>query len=141
MRASSIVRSVAGGVVLAAALAVPTAAQGPPPGSLAPAGQKVEGRSYGQWEARYFQWIVRHHFGKSTSPESRCIASGQTEPVWFLASNTGPANARSMTCAVPAGRYLMVAAPNVECSTVERGRYHASTDSGLRRCARRQFDR
>jgi len=132
------VRSVAGGVVLAAALAVPTAAQGPPPGSLAPAGQKVEGRSYAQWERSFYRWFVSHHLPNAKRASTPCTRSGQSGPVWFLGHQYA---ANRITCAIPAGRYVMFGLPAVDCSTVEKAPFFARTDRGLRRCAAREFKR
>jgi hypothetical protein len=46
-----------------------------------------------------------------------------------------------MSCVVPAGRFLMLVGPVVDCSTVEPAPYHATTDAGLRRCARARWRR
>ena len=56
--------------------------------------------------------------------------------MWFLGAGHTNAKVITRTCAVPAGRYLIWATPSYDCSTVERAPFHATSDAGLIRCAR-----
>jgi hypothetical protein len=58
--------------------------------------------------------------------------------VWFLHGDnyTGAGDSITRACHIPAGRYLFLDRPSIDCSTVEAPPYRATTDAGLMRCAR-----
>lgn len=97
---------------------------------LVPRGELVGGRDYGAWLAAAYQWRLSLP-GATTHKTTSCITTAQHGPVWFLGLNpiTG-------TCHVPSGVYLMLFTPTFDCSTVERPPVHATTNAGLRRCAK-----
>lgn len=100
----------------------------------------VGGLTYPQWEAKAWQWEIANVRFLASHPPAvpRCTTAGQRGPVWFLhGDNYQPAGSSiTRSCTIPAGRYLFIDAPSNECSTVEPPPYHATTDPGLRRCAR-----
>lgn len=100
----------------------------------------IGGRTYPQWEAKAWQWqIANLRFYDSGLPRTRrCTSSGQAGPVWFLGGDNyeGAGDAITRTCDVPAGRYLFIADPSDECSTVEPPPFNATTTAGLEGCAR-----
>lgn len=100
----------------------------------------IHGRTYAQWEAAAWQWqIANLRFYESGVPRpARCTTKGQSGPVWFLAGDNYEAagDALKRVCDVPADRYLFIADPSDECSTVEPPPFHATTNAGLESCAR-----
>jgi hypothetical protein len=100
----------------------------------------IGGHTYAQWEARAWQWqIANLRFYDSSVPRApRCTTSGQTGPVWYLGGDNYEAAGDSIkrACDVPSGRYLFIADPSDECSTVEPPPFRATTTAGLESCAR-----
>jgi hypothetical protein len=120
----------------------PSSAAGGEPGLVVPRNAVVGGLTYPQWEAKAWQWEIAHvRFYGSTASEPkvpRCTTAGQHGPVWFLHGDLykGAGNAITRVCHVPAGKYLFIDQPSIECSTVESPPFHATTNAGLVRCAR-----
>lgn len=59
-------------------------------------------------------------------------------------SSSGSATNTSVitrTCAIPVGRYPMLSTPSIDCSTLEPSPFHATTNVGLMRCAKRLWKR
>jgi hypothetical protein len=106
-----------------------TASLAAPSSPLVPRGELVGGRDYGEWLAAAYQW--RLALPSVMADKTSCITKSQHGPVWFLGidPNTG-------ACNVPSGVYLMLFTPSFDCSTVERPPLHATTNAGLRRCAK-----
>jgi hypothetical protein len=85
-----------------------------------PPGSKPYGLSYGEWSARWWQWVL------SIPPEANPIldgiqgkpshgnhcAQGQSDPVWLLPGTIGGTAFR--TCTVPLGRSLLFPILNSE---------------------------
>jgi hypothetical protein len=107
-----------------------------PASPVVPGNALVAGRGYGQWVVAAYRWRLSRP--NRTPNQTSCFTGGQHGPVWFLGHGTLNA---TVTCAIPAGRYLMMYTPSVDCSTVEPAPYHATTDTGLMRCAKRQWQR
>jgi hypothetical protein len=105
-----------------------------PSGALVPGSGSVGGRGYGQWVAAAWRWRVA--LPDVTTNKTSCLTAGQHGPVWFLSGSEFKASSITRTCAIPAGRYIIIFAPSVDCSTVEKAPFHATTDAGLQRCAR-----
>jgi hypothetical protein len=105
-----------------------------PPSPLVPTSEQVGGRDYGQWLATAYQW--RLSLPAVTAQKASCFTSSQQGPVWFLSGSLYNGTGITRRCQVPAGRYLMTFTPSFDCSTVERPPLHATTDAGLRRCAK-----
>jgi hypothetical protein len=127
------------GLALTVVVGVGVSAAAPQPTPLVPGGGSVAGRGYGQWVAAALQW--RLSLPNVTSNRTSCFTAGQHGPVWFLSGSEVNASVITRTCAIPAGRYLMLFAPGARCSTVDRAPFHATTDTGLMRCAKRQWKR
>jgi hypothetical protein len=107
---------------------------------IVPPSAVIAGHTYAQWEAKAQQWeIANERFYDSAPPKvPRCVAKDQHGVVWFLGGNgyAGAGNSITRLCDIPAGRYLFIDGPGFECSTVEAPPFHATSDAGLRRCAR-----
>lgn len=125
-------------LVLAAVGSAPATARDP--SAVVPAGAVIGSHTYAQWEARAWEWeIANLRFYASAVPRTRrCTTSGQTGLVWFLGGDNYEAEGDGITrtCDVPAGRYIFIADPSAECSTVEPPPFHATTTAGLESCAR-----
>jgi hypothetical protein len=107
---------------------------------IVPAGEKIGGAGYAQWETRAWQWDDEHlHFfpGVDSPAASRCVTAGQRGPVWFLHGDIDQRWFHTRSCRVPAGRYLFVDTPSNECSTVEQPPFRASSTVGLKQCAKK----
>ncbi|MEA2266272.1 MAG: hypothetical protein QOE27_1855 [Solirubrobacteraceae bacterium] len=108
-----------------------------PTGRLVPRGERVAGRTYLQWQVAAWQWQLGNLIIPRGGPNPTfCTIAGQTAPVWFLGASFNTRNSVTGACAIPAGRFILVASPDIVCSTVEPPPFHATTDAGLRRCAR-----
>jgi hypothetical protein len=119
-------------------VAVGVSAAATRPSPLVPGGGSVAGRGYAHWVAAAWRWRLSQP--RITSNRTSCFTAGQHGPVWFIGS-TVTAAVYSRTCAIPAGRYLMLYTPITECSTVEPPPFHATTNAGLMRCAKRLWER
>lgn len=106
--------------------------------SVAEAGSAAATNDYPHWLVAEWQW--RLALPVTASKKGVCITRSQHGPIWFLASSD-EGSVVSDTCAIPAGRSVMLDVPSVECSTVERPRFHAPTDAFLERCAKRHWQR
>jgi hypothetical protein len=77
------------------------------------------GRSYGEWTARWWQWVFS--IPKSKNPlideTGKNSAENQSGPVWFLAGTLrGPAE---RSCTVPANNAILFPVINFEASIAE----------------------
>lgn len=77
-----------------------------------PPGAKVEGVSFGQWTARWWQWALSQPIEPYLDPDGRLCELGQEGPVWFLAGTDGSFTAKRK-CIVPGGKYLLVPVINM----------------------------
>jgi hypothetical protein len=118
--------------VLAAALATfvsisPTISHASPatPGVFPPQSSPY-GKSYSQWSAAWWQWLMSlpldGHPGND-SPDFD-VTEGQSGHVWFL---TGPFGTIQRNVTIPAGTSLFVALINVESSTLEEPPFYGAT--------------
>jgi hypothetical protein len=135
-------------LVLALVLAVIVAG-----GSLAPAvasGKKAKvfpptshpyGKSYGEWQARWFEWFVE--IPASTNPlfdeTGELCAVGQRGRVWFGAP-VAHLGTTERSCTIPEGKAFFVPVGGVECSNIEPPPFFGSTEAELRACAAGGFD-
>ena len=108
---------------------------------LLPADQRVDGRSYAQWEAASWMWELAEvrSYDRSGPRARTCDTDQQPLPMWFLFWSPESELTRDyvVTCSIPSGSYLVLPAPSIDCSTDERPPFHASTNVGLVACARR----
>jgi hypothetical protein len=126
------------GLALTAVVGVGVSAAASRPSPVVPGGATVAGRGYGQWVVALWKWRLPQP--NITSNRTSCFTAGQHGPVWFLGGSTLEASVIRRTCAIPAGHYLMFTGPDVDCSTVEPAPYHATTDAGLMRCAKANWE-
>lgn len=100
---------------------------------VSPINSKSYGSSYGEWSAKWWQWLAQ--IPSSINPVNdktgaNC-AQNQNGPVWFLAgSNQGPA---VRDCTVPSGKAIFFPALTTECSYAEDSTL--KTEAQLRSCA------
>lgn len=129
-----------GCVALLAAVGAATAVGATNSNLVVPGNAIVGGHTYAQWETKAWQWELANvrWLNSGPPPVPRCTTAGQNGPVWFLHGDnyTRAGNSITRACHVPAGRFLFLDRPSVDCSTVEAPPYHATTDAGLLRCAR-----
>lgn len=113
-------------------------APGSPSSEVVRSRQAVGSATYAQWETAGWQWLLAHvhSFPSATPGVTRCVSTGQNGPVWCLAGDGDSDAFYSRTCTIPAGRYLLIDGPSVDCSTVEPPPSHATTTTGLVNCAR-----
>jgi hypothetical protein len=104
------------------------------PTPLVPGSGSVAGRGYDQWVVAAWRW--RASLPDVTPNRSSCFTTSQHGPVWFLGGSVLKGSSMTRTCTIPAGRYIMLDFPSVECSTAERPPFYARSDSGLVRCAK-----
>lgn len=97
------------GLCLSVSITAATAATAPAP--LMP-DARVDGESFGELTARWWQWA--HHLPEVPyqDPDGRYCELGQEGPVWFLAGTDGSFTARR-ECVVPVGKYLLVPVINM----------------------------
>lgn len=102
--------------------------------------QNVSGHHLGYWLGRWWQWRLSFHV-KHAAPWGRCITHRQRGPVWLLSFEEKSSTTYHWVgnCTVPHNRYVLFPGPIVDCSTVEARPYHASTNRGLRACAKRDW--
>jgi hypothetical protein len=89
--------------------------------------------TYGEWTARWWQWLVSiPEDGNPAADETgENCGIGQSGPVWFLAGTFGGFNERN--CDIPAGKSILFSVLNAECSYAEYP--DLRTESELRSCA------
>src|SRR5690242_20285827 len=83
---------------------------------LVPSAASVAGHKYGYWEAAW--WVWRDSLPNTTANKHACFTARQPARVWFLGGSEVKPSAVTRTCRIPAGRYLILLGPSVECSTV-----------------------
>jgi hypothetical protein len=123
--------------VVAAAVSVPASLSASKLNEVVPKGQRIAGRTYGQWAAAWERWRLSLSLNHAAPSTSACATAHQSGAVWFLGGDGGASAKPVRRCTIPAGRYLMVGVPTAECSTVEKPPFHATTNASLRACARR----
>jgi hypothetical protein len=99
-----------------------------------PVDSKPYGKSYADWSAIWWQWLLSIPKDKSPAGDStggNC-GTNQQGPIWFLAGTFGGAAER--TCTIPSGKAIMFSALNSECSYAEYP--DEKTESDLLECAK-----
>jgi hypothetical protein len=104
-------------------------------GAVTP-GQRVAGKTYSQLLTADWRSLMAHGHLVTEAPKEglKCLTRGQGGKVWFLQDAYEGLSPVTVTCAVPAGRYLFLEGPGFECSTIEPEPFHAAR-AGLRACA------
>jgi hypothetical protein len=124
-------------LVIAFVATLPVSVSASKPNELVPKGQRIAGRTYGQWAAAWERWRLSLSLDHAAASALACATAHQSGAVWFLGGDGGASAESVRYCTIPAGRYLMVGVPTAECSTVEKLPFHATTNAGLQACARR----
>ena len=109
---------------------------------VVPVGSRPYGKTYGEWSAEHWKWLVSIPFASNPANDfsgANCD-QGQSGPVWFLAGSfcpepPTPCSNFTVTrdCSVPAGKALFFPILDSECSTFEG---NGTTDAELRACAK-----
>jgi hypothetical protein len=127
------VRRLAFAVVLAALIAaVPATADESP---IVGRGEVVGGRTAAQWGVAFDRWMLGRTGTELTS--GTCLTAAAGDSVQFVAVG-GPEDAHVVAtdCTVPAGKYLFVIGPQMQCADVIPLPRRWRGPAGLRRCAR-----
>jgi hypothetical protein len=95
----------------------------------------VEGVSFGQWTAKWWQWAFAQPIAPFLDPDGRLCSEGQGGPVWFLAGTNGEFTPHR-ECVIPAGKYLLVPVINMIYMNHQAGHDPAKTNP----CATLQTD-
>ena len=128
-------------VVLAAASLIgvflaPTAASAQKAHVFLPNAHPV-GASYGDWQARWFEWFIE--IPAPVSPlfdeTGELCGTNQSGPVWFLAPVAHPGTT-TRACTVPTGTGVFVQGLGNECSNVEPPPFFGATEAELRAAGR-----
>ena len=126
--------SIAGIVGMAVLVALVPFSDAQPGFELFSTESKPYGLTYNEWTARWWQWAIS--IPKDINPvgdeTGKYCGQGQEGPVWFLAGTFGGSAERS--CTIPAGKAILFAPINVECSYAEFP--DLRTESDLRTCAK-----
>jgi hypothetical protein len=123
---------------VAAAVSPASAAGGRAP--VAPRGERVGGRTYVQWEAAAWRWqLAQLTIPAAVRDPALCVRGGQRAPVWFLNADFDRRDSVVGACVVPAGSFIFVPSPSIECSTVQPRPLRAHSNAALRRCARNEW--
>jgi hypothetical protein len=100
------------------------------------------GLSFGEWSARWWQWIdmlpAAPGYPSNWSGPSDC-STGQLGPVWFLFGTPAPSGPTTISCRVPLGKLLFFPIINVECSNVEGSPFYGDTAQARLQCAQKDF--
>jgi hypothetical protein len=100
--------------------------------------QRVAGKTYPQWMVASWQWLLAN--GRSNAAPQKgglsCITRGERGSVWFLDNEYEGFRPVTVTCAIPASRYLFLQGPTFDCSTVEPAPFGAARAT-LQQCVTR----
>ncbi|WP_154671163.1 hypothetical protein [Paraburkholderia mimosarum] len=106
---------------------------------IVPPQQTVDGMTYNQWSAAWWQWLLAIPYGPprpnpSGYNDGTHCSVNQSGPVWFLTGPSGSLAAKPAIeqCKVPAGKYIFVPIINADCSTYElpAGAFSSSNPTG-----------
>ena len=111
---------------------------------IIPPNQTFRGLSYGEWQARWWQWAFSVPVTDGTHPifPGGDIRQGQSGRVWFLSAPppvTDKPEVRRIR--IREGTALFFPAVNAECSTLEPFPFHGDNEPELRACAKAFTDR
>jgi hypothetical protein len=106
--------------------------------AVLPAGAKVAGKSYAEWEREWSRWRYSLPRDSAAPADDLCISAGQRAPVWFLGGNAISRNIglAKRRCTIPHGRYLMVGVPSWSSTSAEMRNPRSVSNGELERSAR-----
>jgi hypothetical protein len=124
------------GIAAAAMALVASGAVGAAGTSVVPPTEKVAGKTRAQLLTADWQSLLARGHLRISAPKTSlgCLTVGQTGKVWFLQDAYEGPTPVTVTCHIPAGRYLFLEGPGFECSTIEPAPYRA-TRARLPACA------
>jgi hypothetical protein len=75
---------------------------------IVPVNANAYGNTYGEWSARWWQWLLSIPEAHNPNVDTTGADCGQEQvgPVWFLASRFAGTSAVTRSCTVPAGKAL-----------------------------------
>jgi hypothetical protein len=84
--------------------------------SILPIKSKPFGLSYGEWSAKWWQWVhsIPAEGNPITDTTGKDCARGQNGPVWLLVGTYGGPVER--TCTIPPGKAIFIPIANIPCS-------------------------
>ena len=101
------------------------------PGVLPP-GSSAHGRSYEEWNARWWKWFLELPADANHPANGGDCSTGQLGRVWFLLGLPGPS---IIHCTVSPGTTLFFPIINTECSNLEAPPFFGATEAERRSCA------
>lgn len=110
---------------------------GPRWANVIPPNAHPYGLSYGEWQARWWQWSISIPWSTHPYQSAANAALNQSGPVWFLVGY-GDGIPRAVT--IPRGKAVFFPVVNVECSNIEPAPFFGADEAGMRAAAR-LFDR
>jgi hypothetical protein len=104
------------------------------PGVLPP-NSRVQGLTYGEWSARWWQYVL-----SIPAPQNPLTGGTGANCVFQRIGNVGlvaadPQAGQTLTCEVPAGMMLYLDILSAECSTLEPPPFYGGNEEELRACA------
>ncbi|WP_152038195.1 hypothetical protein [Paraburkholderia hospita] len=118
---------------------------------VVPPQQSVDGMTYGQWSAQWWEWLLAIPYGKNL-PNPSFYSTGhhcsvnQSGRVWFLTEPTSGTMGSGAVeqCKVPTGSYILIPLLTAECSSRETAPTFIPTpcsdDTSCRACAKTLAD-
>ena len=106
--------------------------------SVFPPEAKPYGLTYGEWTAKWWQWIYSMPEEDNPAVDDTGVncANNQSGPVWFLAGTFGGAVTRE--CTIPSDKAILFPIMNVECDSATDPSF--DTEAELRSCAKADQD-
>jgi hypothetical protein len=126
-------------LLLAALLPTLSFSSNPNPGVLLPNSQSY-GMTYGEWNARWFQWAVSMPLDHNPLNDTADCSTAQLGKVWFLGGPFGPNAQPIRECNVPVGKALFFPIVNVDCSSLELPPFFGGTPEERRACVKAIID-
>lgn len=105
-----------------------------------PIDSKPYGLTYGEWSAKWWQWVVSIPAKDNPAADEtgeKCGIGQNNTNVWFLAGTGGGKVSR--VCTIPAGKAILIPIINVECDYLSDKSLKSESD--LRQCAKSDQDK
>ena len=101
--------------------------------SVLPASSRPYGLTYGEWQARWWQWSISIPYDIHPYVGEQFADANQSGHVWFLVGYNDGA-VRHVT--IPRGKAIFFPVVNVECSNVEPAGFFGADEAAMRLCVR-----
>ena len=121
-------------ILLLITVSIASSRGNPNPGILPP-NSRVQGLTYGEWSARWWQYVL-----SIPTPENPLTGGTGANCVFQRIGNVGlvavdPLVGQPIKCEVPAGMMLYLDILSAECSTLEPPPFYGGNEEELRACA------